>query len=118
MGYTGEKAMLFKIAYIAEFDAMAQRLANGDYARASAAERAYFKRYPDRQAIRTMALQGEPYWFIGLAVGRSAGTVGKALRSMIEWGLMTQQALTTARTGMAAWWRHRRKFVNQLTFGF
>ena len=118
MGYTGEKAMLFKIAYIAQFDAMAERLDRGDALRASTAERAFFARYPESRVIRAMALQGEPYWFIGRAVGRSAGTVSNAIRRMIAWGLMTRQALSIARTGMTVWWRHRRKFANQLNFGF
>lgn len=117
MGYTGEKAMLFKIAYIAEFNRMAERLALADFRKALAAERAYFERYPDRRRMRDLALVGEPYWFIGRIVGRAAGTVSNAIKHMLKWGMMDAKALTAARTGMTSWWRHRRKYANQLTLG-
>ncbi len=118
MGYTGEKAMLFKIAYIAEFNRMAERLARGDYAKAAMAERAYFERYPDRRQIRDLAMVGEPYWFIGRMVNRAAGTVSNAIRHMIKWGMMDAKALVIARSGMSAWWHYRRKHFNQLAFNF
>ncbi|WP_281983144.1 Rha family transcriptional regulator [Azonexus hydrophilus] len=115
MGYTGEKAMLFKIAYIAEFNRMAERLARNDYATAATAEKAYFQRYPVDRQIRQLALLGEPYWYIGRIVGRAAGTVSNAIRRMLHWGVMDATALKNARAGMTTWWRHRRKFANQLT---
>lgn len=117
MGYTGEKAMLFKIAYIAEFNRMAERLASADFHKALTAERAYFNRYPERRTIRDLAMVGEPYWFIGRIVGRAAGTVGKAIRDMVKWGMMDSTKLASARTGMASWWAYRRKFIHQLTLG-
>ena len=81
-------------------------------------EMAYFQRYPVDRKIRDLALVGEPYWFIARIVGRAAGTVGNAIRRMLHWGVMDTAALTNARTGMTIWWRHRRKFANQLTLGF
>lgn len=81
-------------------------------------ERAYFKRHPKRSLIRLLALKGEPYWYIALAVQCSASTVGKAIRDMIEWGLMEANRLLAARTGMRAWWAFRRKHVNQLEMRF
>lgn len=78
----------------------------------------YFERYPVRRKIHAMALQGEPYWFIGRCVERSAGTVGRAVNDMVRGGYMEHKQLTNARIGLGAWSRYRRKYVNQLTFGF
>lgn len=80
-------------------------------------ERAYFERYPDRRQMRDLALVGEPYWFIGRIVGRAAGTVSNAIKHMLKWGMMDARALTIARYGMTSWWRHRRKYANQLPLG-
>jgi hypothetical protein len=51
-------------------------------------EAAYFARYPEREKIRRMASFGAPYWFISERVGRTAGTVGKAVRHMCTWGVI------------------------------
>jgi len=86
--------------------------------RVSQMERAYFERYPERRVVRELAMRGEPYWYIARIVGRTAGTIGKAVQHLLKWGLMDATALGHARLGMARWWRHRRASVNQLTFGF
>lgn len=118
MGYEGERAMKIKEAYIAAFNESIERLTHGSIERGQHAERAYFKRYPERTTIRRLALAGEPYWYIGHKVGRSAGTVGKAIRHMIEWGMMEARQLQIARQGMASWWARRRQQVSQMTLGF
>ena len=115
MGYTGEKAMLFKIAYIAAFNRMTERLARDDFHKALAAERAYFERYPERRVMRELAMVGEPYWYIGQLVGRAAATVGKAIRDMVKWGMMDGKSLALARDGMASWWAYRRQHRHQLS---
>lgn len=115
MGYSGEKAMLFKIAYIAQFNRMAERLARADFHKALAAERAYFERYPERRTMRELAMVGEPYWYIGQLVGRAAATVGKAIRDMVKWGMMDGKALALAREGMSSWWAYRRQHRHQLS---
>jgi hypothetical protein len=81
-------------------------------------ERAYFSRFPERRTIRHMALDGEPYWYIGQCVQRSAATVGKAIAHMILWGLIEARRLEIARMGMAAFWAYRRKHRQQLSLGF
>ncbi len=87
-------------------------------ARNQKAEAHYFARYPERRRMRTLALAGEPFWFIGHVVGRAPGTVSRAIKDMLAGGYLTQQQLDTARIGIAHWSRHRRKFINQLSFGF
>jgi hypothetical protein len=62
-------------------------------------EAAYFARYPERRVIRKLALEGEPYWYIGRAVRRAAATVGKAVRHMIAWGLIDARHLAICRQG-------------------
>lgn len=77
-------------------------------------ERAYFERYPQRRTIRTLALAGEPYWYIAQCVRCAPGTVGNAIRHMIAWGMMEAQRLLAARTGMGSWWAFRRKHRHQM----
>ena len=87
-------------------------------ARNQKAEAHYFARYPERRQMRALALAGEPFWFIGHVVGRAPGTVSRAIRDMLAGGYLIKQQLDTARIGIAHWSRHRRKFINQLSFGF
>ena len=49
---------------------------------------------------------------------RSAQTVGKAIRRMIEWGLMEAGLLKAARIGVSIMSAHRRKHQHQFTLGF
>ncbi len=118
MGYGGEKALLFKIAYIAEFNRMAALLAGDDYRRAGIAEARYFERYPTNRLIRAKAMSGEPYWYIAKLAGCAAATVGNAVRRMVRWGLIDARLLKSARSGCGKLWAARRKFHNQLDFGF
>lgn len=114
MGYTGAKAISFKVAYINQFNEMQNRLERSETERNRVTERAYFERYPDRREIRCLALRGEPYWYIGTVVRRSAGTVGKAVAHMIKWGMMDSNLLRIARIGASVLWAHRRKYRQQL----
>ena len=118
MGYSGEKAMLFKIAFIAEFNRMAARLVGDDYRRASIAEARYFQRHPTNRLIRAKAMSGEPYWYIARLAGCAAATVGNAVRRMIHWGLIDARLFAIARSGCGPPWAHRRKHRDQLDFGF
>lgn len=77
-------------------------------------DQAYFKKYPLDSTIRSMAMRAEPYWYIGTVVHRAAGTVGKAVRRMIEWRVMDEHRLKIARIGAQPWWAHRRKHYRQL----
>lgn len=79
-------------------------------------DRLYFERYPERRVMRAMALQGEPFWFIGRTVGRTAATVGKAIRDMITRHMIDPFRLKAARTCVGGLWARRRKYANQLTF--
>ncbi|GHU33605.1 hypothetical protein AGMMS50256_25850 [Betaproteobacteria bacterium] len=83
-------------------------------------ERAYFTRYPGRRLIRDLVIQGEPYWYIGLVVHRAAATVGKAVRHMIAWGLMSIHTLTHRPRNVAIMGKYRReqRRTRQLEFGF
>lgn len=105
----------FNLKVIRAYDA----LVRGDLAavndRLYKIERAYFKKYPNDQTIRDMAYRGEPYWFIGSVVRRTAQTVGKAILRMIGWGILDANRLRIARIGMGPWWAHRRKNYGQLS---
>jgi Rha family phage regulatory protein len=68
MGYSGPKALLFKVAYINQFNDMAARLRQNDRSRVAQAEAAYYARYPKDREIRHLALVSEPYWMIAYAV--------------------------------------------------
>lgn len=81
-------------------------------------DRLYFERYPERRVMRAMDLDGEPFWFIGRTVGRTAATVGKAIRDMIARHMIDPFRLKAARTGVGGLWARRRKYANQLTFSF
>lgn len=114
MGYSGEKALLFKIAYITEFNAMAQRLKGDGSARFRLAETWYFNKYPERLTIRQMTMQGEPYWYISRALGRSVSAIGRAVGDMLKAGMMTRDALDNARQFLGKIWAaYRRQEKNQ-----
>jgi hypothetical protein len=114
MGYTGEKALMFKIAYITEFDAMAQRLHGSESARFRLAETWYFNKYPERLTIRQMTMQGEPYWYISRALGRSVSAIGRAVGDMLKAGMMTRDALDNARQFLGKIWAaYRRQEKNE-----
>lgn len=114
MGYTGDKAMAFKVAYINEFNAMAAHIAQGKDKIRSALERDYFRRFPKDQTIRLLAQNGEPYWYIGQIVQRSAATVGKAIKRMIDLCLIDAELFAIQRTGRREWFALRRKHFHQL----
>lgn len=78
------------------------------------AERAYFARYPKDKEIRREALQGNPYWYIAQRVKCCTGTVGKAIKRMLEYGFIEVQSLTNARTGMTRYWRWLRNHRQQI----
>lgn len=93
MGYTGEQAMLFKIAYINEFNRMKAELeAIKDAALQTVQDKLFerFKHWPTaRQALQatdTSAAQ------IDRDHGWSAGRTARAKKSMAGWGLISAQA--------------------------
>lgn len=77
-------------------------------------DQAYFEKYPLDRQIRRMAMQSEPYWYIGVIVRRAASTVGKAVRRMIQWRVMDEDRLRIARIGSSIMYAHRRKYRQQL----
>lgn len=104
----------FQIKVTRAYDALMRGDLNACGSKRVQFERWWFKRYPNDSAIRTMAYQGEPYWFIALSVRRATGTVGRRVAAMIECGLIEAQRLRSARIGMQTWWAFRRKHFNQL----
>lgn len=77
-------------------------------------DQAYFEKWPNDRHIRSMAMRGEPYWYIGTVIHRAASTVGKSVRRMIRWRVMDEQRLKIARIGAHFIWAHRRKYRQQL----
>lgn len=108
----------FNLKVIRAYDALVRGDLDGMIQRLSKFELAYFNKYPNDRVIRQMALRSEPYWYIGKVVQRSAQTVGKAIRRMIEWGLMEAGLLKAARIGVSIMSAHRRKHQHQFTLGF
>lgn len=100
------------------FSAQEQRAHQKELEKFQQAERAYFGRYPIRRRIRDMAMQCEPYFYIAHSVGCATGTVGRAIKDMIKWGMMNSKALEIARIGVIHMCRYRRKYINQLSFNF
>jgi hypothetical protein len=92
----------FHLFVIRTFDAVVTYALKRQNQRLAQGEAAYFARYPERRTIRKMALEGEPYWYIGQVVRRTAATVGKAVRHMIRWGLIDARRLAVARQGAVA----------------
>jgi hypothetical protein len=106
----------FTLKVIRAYDALVSGEIRSYRHKVNAAERIYFRRYPERRTIREMALKGEPYWYIGRMVRRTSGTVGKAIRDMVERAMIDANALRIARIGMGILWAHRRKYAQQLAF--
>lgn len=108
----------FHLKVIRAYDAMVQGERLEDKNKLGQFERAYFKKYPRDHQIRRAALKGEPYWYIAQNVGCCAATVGKAVKRMIEWGLMQSGLLKAARTGMTSYWRYLDKYRHQQRLAF
>lgn len=104
----------FNLKVIRAYDALVTGKLHDTNARLHKAERAYFARYPKDREIRSHALSGQPHWYIGQKVGRCAGTVGKAIRRMLEWGLIETRQLVIARIGMTTYWRWLRNHRQQI----
>lgn len=101
MGYTGPKAMRFKIDYIEEFDRMQLRLENGLTTLSLATERAWFEDHPLDKEIRSLVTLGYPYKFISRRVGRCASTIGRRVLRMERYGLMRRRSYRFA--GRVQW---------------
>lgn len=92
MGYTGEKAMLFKIAYIAEFNRMQAKLESIKTTALFRAHRKLEERNPDWKVIRREYLDAA-----GTAArieqrhGYGRGKVSRNVRRMVEWGYMSEK---------------------------
>lgn len=91
MGYTGEKAMLFKIAYIKAFDHMQYQLGEAERHFERTAMQKLFKQFPHWSFIKDEyskahgcgVKQEEKY-------GWGKGKVSRAIKSMVRWGMMSQ----------------------------
>lgn len=103
----------FTLKVIRAYDALVTGQLADEKRHSFKSERAYFNKYPNDRTIRTMAYQGEPYWFIGQMVKRAAGTVGKAVRRMIEWDYMDEARLRSIRSTAAPIRQLRRKRFHQ-----
>lgn len=97
MGYTGEKAMLFKIAYINAFNQMAATLRSAETHFTTLAKMELQKRYPQMDTVRVLFSRSS------LSVERiardyqmSPSTVRRNLKRNLQWGTMTEAQLTAA----------------------
>lgn len=111
----------FQLKVIRAYDALVTgQLAERDQdiaylrGRIAAHQNRYFDKFPERLTIRYMAMKGEPYWYIGRLVSRSVSAVGRAVAHMLQWGMMSREALLDGRVGKSALSVLRRKQNNQL----
>lgn len=92
MGYTGERAMLFKIDYINAFDQMAATLRHAETHFTRKAKAALREKYPQWEAIqREFKISHQTVKRIARERGISESTVRRALKGGLYWGLMTEQ---------------------------
>lgn len=99
----------FQLKVIRAYDALVTgQLAERDQdiaylrSRIAAQQNRYFDKFPERLTIRYMAMKGEPYWYIGRLVSRSVSAVGRAVAHMLQWGMMSREALLDGRVGKAS----------------
>jgi Rha family phage regulatory protein len=88
MGYTGAKAMQFKVAYINAFNEMEHQLAKRTANSFDKAEATYFARFPNDRKIRERATTGYPYWYIADKIPCHVHTVSRAVKRMAQWGMV------------------------------
>lgn len=92
MGYTGDKAKLFKIAYINAFNQMAATLREAETHFSRKARAALREKYPQWEAIqREFKISHQTVKRIARDRGISESTVRRALKGGLYWGLMTEQ---------------------------
>lgn len=78
-------------------------------------EKTYFSRYPRDREIRTLAIQGNPFWYIAERVCCHPSTVSTATRRMVAWSILDARAMEVGRMGMRGYWACLRKHRRQLT---
>lgn len=93
MGFTGAEALRWKVAFIAAFNELIERRT---VAPLTQAEKFWFTRRPHWPCIRDLALDGLTYKAIAAQVQRSAGSVGRSVRRMIQIGLIDPAQLFRA----------------------
>lgn len=101
MGFTGAEAMKFKIAYINRFNEMEAVLKEGFVKPLAQVETYWFTRRPHWPPIRVRVLAGETYRVIADTLQISRGRVARAVRSMINVGLLDPGKVAEAQRGPA-----------------
>jgi Rha family phage regulatory protein len=101
MGFTGEKATQFKIAYINRFNEMEATLMQAYAQPAVQVENYWFARRPHWPPIRARVLLGEAYRNIADALQMSRGRVARAVKSMIKVGLLDPHKVAEVQHGPA-----------------
>lgn len=92
MGYTGEKAMLFKIAYINAFNQMAATLREAETHFTRKAKAALREKYPQWGPIQhKFSLSNQTVKRIASELGISESTVRRSLKGGLHWGLITEK---------------------------
>lgn len=92
MGYTGEKAKLFKIAYINAFNQMSATLREAETHFTRKAKAALREKYPQWEPIQQrFKLSNQTVKRIASELGVSESTVRRSLKGGLHWGLMTDQ---------------------------
>lgn len=98
MGYTGEKAMLFKIAYINAFNQMTATLRSAEVYFTFKAKQELRKRYPKMELVRHEYKQShQTVEHIANYFGMSPSTVRRNLKRNLLWGAMTEEQFEAAK---------------------
>ncbi len=101
MGFTGAEAMKFKIAYINRFNEMEAALKEGFTKPLAQVEAYWFARRPHWPPIRVEVLAGKAYKAIAEALQISRGRVARAVKSMINVGLLDPAKVALVQHGPA-----------------
>lgn len=101
MGFTGPEALKFKVAYINRFNDMEAALKDGFIKPLAQVEAYWFARRPHWPPIRVRVLAGEAYRAIAEALHISRGRVARAVKSMINVGLLDPAKVAQVQHGPA-----------------
>ncbi len=101
MGFTGAKAMKFKIAYINRFNEMETVLKQEYLQPIAQVENYWFSRRPLWPSIRVRVLAGETYRAIADAIQISRGRVARAVKRMIAVGILDPRKVANVQIGPA-----------------